>query len=39
MCLFSFLLDVDTDEIETDTKNVDEEVIEFFIKEETTIID
>lgn len=31
--------DVDTDEIENDSKNVEEEVIEFFIKEEVTVID
>lgn len=30
---------VDTDEIESDAKNEDEEVIEFFVKEEITIID
>lgn len=33
------LTDVDTDEIETDNKNVEDEVVEFFIKEEITIID
>ncbi|CAG9824642.1 unnamed protein product [Phaedon cochleariae] len=30
---------VDTDELDADTQNVEEEVVEFFIKEEVTIID
>nr|CAI5869782.1 unnamed protein product [Callosobruchus analis] len=30
---------VDTDELDADTENVEEEVVEFFIKEETTVID
>ncbi|XP_012256916.2 eukaryotic translation initiation factor 3 subunit B [Athalia rosae] len=30
---------IDTDELSSDTKNVEEEVVEFFIKEETFIID
>ncbi|XP_019871337.2 eukaryotic translation initiation factor 3 subunit B [Aethina tumida] len=30
---------VDTDELDADTKNVEEEVVEFFIKEEITIIE
>lgn len=31
MCYFS---DIDTDELDSDTKNVEEEIVEFFIKEE-----
>lgn len=30
---------IDTDELDSDSKNVEEEVIEFFVKEETFIID
>ncbi|XP_069695662.1 eukaryotic translation initiation factor 3 subunit B [Periplaneta americana] len=30
---------IDTDELDSDTKNVEEEVVEFFIKEEITVID
>jgi len=30
---------VDTDELESDTKNVEEEEVEFLIKEEQTIIE
>ncbi|PSN32301.1 Eukaryotic translation initiation factor 3 subunit B [Blattella germanica] len=30
---------IDTDELDSDTRNVEEEVVEFFIKEETTVID
>lgn len=29
--------DIDTDELDSDTKNVEEEVVEFFIKEEITV--
>lgn len=36
MFLFS---DIDTDDLESDTKNVEEEVVEFFIKEEITVIE
>lgn len=39
-CIYAyFCLDIDTDELDGDTKNVEEEVVEFFIKEETTVID
>jgi translation initiation factor 3 subunit B len=31
--------DIDTDELDSDTKNVEEEVVEFFIKEEITVIE
>lgn len=31
--------DVDTDELDADTQNVEEEVVEFFIKEEITVMD
>jgi hypothetical protein len=31
--------DIGTDELDSDTKNVEEEVVEFFIKEEITVID
>jgi translation initiation factor 3 subunit B len=31
--------DIDTDELDSDTKNVEEEVVEFFIKEEVTVIE
>lgn len=31
--------DVDTDELDSDTKNVEEEVVEFLVKEEVTIIE
>jgi hypothetical protein len=31
--------DIDTDELDSDTKNMDEEVVEFFVKEESFIID
>jgi translation initiation factor 3 subunit B len=34
-----FFPDIDTDELDSDTKNVEEEVVEFFIKEEITVID
>nr|CAD7457743.1 unnamed protein product [Timema tahoe] len=30
---------IDTDELDSDTKNVEEEVVEFFIKEEISVID
>ncbi|KAL7288389.1 hypothetical protein TKK_0017480 [Trichogramma kaykai] len=30
---------IDTDELDSDTKNMDEEVVEFFVKEETFIVD
>jgi len=33
------LSDVDTDELDSDAKNVEEEVVEFFVKEETFVID
>lgn len=33
------VVDVDTDELDSDTLNVEEEIVEFFIKEEQTIID
>lgn len=36
MCTF---LDIDTDELDSDSKNVEEEVVEFFVKEETFVID
>lgn len=32
-------LGIDTDELDSDSKNVEEEVIEFFVKEETFVID
>lgn len=34
-----FFSDVDTDELDSDTKNVEEEVVEFFVKQEVTIIE
>ena len=34
-----FITDVDTDELDSDTKNVEEEVVEFFIKQEITVIE
>lgn len=34
-----FFADIDTDELDSDTKNVEEEIVEFFIKEEITVID
>jgi hypothetical protein len=36
---YSSFSDIDTDELDSDTKNVEEEVVEFFIKEEITVID
>lgn len=33
------LSDIDTDELDSDSKNVEEEVVEFFVKEETFVID
>jgi len=33
------LSDVDTDELDSDAKNVEEEVVEFFVKEEIFVID
>lgn len=30
---------IDTDELDSDSKNVEEEVVEFFVKEETFVID
>lgn len=35
----NFFSDIDTDELDSDTTNVEEEIVEFLIKEETTIID
>lgn len=35
---FCFFLDIDTDELDSDTKNLEEEIVEFFIKEEETVI-
>lgn len=32
-------VDIDTDELDSDSKNVEEEVVEFFIKEETFVVD
>jgi hypothetical protein len=34
-----FFSDIDTDELDSDTKNVEEEVVEFFIQEEITVTD
>jgi translation initiation factor 3 subunit B len=34
-----FFADIDTDELESDTKNVEEEEVEFLIKEEHTVIE
>jgi translation initiation factor 3 subunit B len=34
-----FFADIDTDELESDTKNVEEEEVEFLIKEDHTIIE
>lgn len=34
-----FLADIDTDELDSDTKNVEEEIVEFFIKEEVTEVE
>jgi len=31
--------DIDTDELDSDTKNVEEEVVEFFIKEEVAVME
>lgn len=39
MCFYYVNLDIDTDELDSDTKNVEEEVVEFFVKEENFIID
>jgi translation initiation factor 3 subunit B len=36
---YLYFSDIDTDELDSDTKNVEEEVVEFFIKEEITVID
>lgn len=36
LCFFS---DIDTDELDSDTQNAEEEVVEFFIKEEMTVIE
>jgi hypothetical protein len=33
-----YFSDIDTDEISGDSKNNEEEVVEFFVKEETTIV-
>ena len=33
------IADVDTDDLDSDTQNVEEEVVEFFIKEEKTVIE
>jgi hypothetical protein len=35
----SVLSIIDTDEFDSDTNNVEEEVVEFFIKEEITVIE
>lgn len=37
--LLFFFADVDTDELDADTENVEEEIVEFFIKEEITMLD
>jgi hypothetical protein len=37
--LFCNLSDIDTDEIENDKDNVEEEIVEFLVKEEVTNID
>lgn len=34
-----FFSDIDTDELDSDTKNVEEEIVEFFIKEEIILVD
>lgn len=34
-----FVLGIDTDELDSDSKNVEEEIVEFFIKEEVTVIE
>ncbi|KDR10090.1 eukaryotic translation initiation factor 3 subunit B [Zootermopsis nevadensis] len=38
-CRLELRNNIDTDELDSDTKNVEEEVVEFFIKEEITVID
>lgn len=39
LCFPAPFPDIDTDELDSDTKNVEEEVVEFFIKEEITVIE
>jgi hypothetical protein len=39
LCFLAPFPDIDTDELASDTKNVEEEVVEFFIKEEITVIE
>lgn len=40
MLIVCFLFaDIDTDDLDSDTKNVEEEVVEFFVKEEITVIE
>lgn len=34
-----FLLEIDTDNIEADKDNVEEEIVEFLVKEETTVLE
>lgn len=34
-----FFSDIDTDDLDSDTKNVEEEVVEFFVKEEIIVIE
>lgn len=37
--LLNFVIDIDTDELDSDRKNVEEEKVEFLVKEEVTIIE
>lgn len=39
MYFYLFVLDIDTDELDSDRKNVEVEKVEFLIKEEVTVID
>lgn len=37
--LLIFVSDIDTDELDSDAKNVEEEIVEFFIKEEIIVVE
>lgn len=39
MSIFCFITDIDTDELDSDRKNVEEEKVEFLVKEEVTVIE
>jgi len=37
--LYHFVSDIDTDELDSDDKNVQVEKVEFLVKEEVTVVD